>query len=69
MKNKEDSTYQFMCTVVYTGCLKIREFEIQSVVVFNSMEIKKKSGLPPTKIYWSEGSLFFVIFLKNGTAS
>jgi hypothetical protein len=36
--------------VDYTGCLKIREFRIQSVVGdhFSSpnMEIKKKSGLP-----------------------
>jgi hypothetical protein len=66
MKNKEDSTYQFMCTVVYTGCLKIREFRIQSVVGdhFNSpnMEIKKKIGTPPTKIFLSECALFFVIF-------
>jgi hypothetical protein len=37
----------------YTGCLKIRELRIQSVVGdhFSSpnMEIKKKSGLPPSR--------------------
>jgi hypothetical protein len=53
---------------IYTGCLKIREFRIQSVVGdhFSSpnMEIKKKSGLPPTKIHWSERALFEVRFLQ-----
>jgi hypothetical protein len=38
---------------IHTGCLKIREFRIQSVVVdhFSSsnMEIKKKSGVPPQR--------------------
>jgi hypothetical protein len=50
-----------------TGCLKIREFQIQSVVGnhFSSpnMEIKK-IGTPPTKIPWSEGALFEVRFLQ-----
>jgi hypothetical protein len=40
-------------SIGYTGCLKIREFRIQSVVGdhFSSpnMEIKKKSGLPPQR--------------------
>jgi hypothetical protein len=35
----------------YTGCLKIREFRIQSVVgddfSSSNLEIKNKSGLPP----------------------
>jgi hypothetical protein len=51
--------------VDYTGCLKIREFQIQSVVGdhFSSpnMEIKKKIGTPPTKIHWSEGAVFLQI--------
>jgi hypothetical protein len=50
------------------GCLKIREFRIQSAVWdhFSSpnMEIKKKIGTPPTKIHWSEGVLFEVRFLQ-----
>jgi hypothetical protein len=56
--------------VRYTGCLKIREFRIQSVVGdhFSSpnMEIKK-NGTPPTKIHWSEGALFEVRFLQIQT--
>jgi hypothetical protein len=48
----------------YTGCLKIREFRIQSVVGdhFSSpnMEIKKKSGLPPQRYI----GLFEVRFLQ-----
>jgi hypothetical protein len=52
----------------YTGCLKIREFRIQSVVGdhFSSpnMEIKKKLGISPTKIHWSEGALFELRFLQ-----
>jgi hypothetical protein len=43
----------FMFKKIYTGCLKTREFRIQSVVGdhFSSlnMEIKKKSGLPPLR--------------------
>jgi hypothetical protein len=54
--------------MVHTGCLKIREFRIQSVVGdhFSSpnMEIKKIIGTPPTKIHWSEGTLFEVRFLQ-----
>jgi hypothetical protein len=53
----------------YTGCLKIREFRIQSVVGDHisslNMEIKKKIGTPPTKIHWSEGALFELRFLKT----
>jgi hypothetical protein len=52
----------------HTGCLKIRDFQIQSIVGdhFSSlnMEIKKKIGTPPTKIHWSEGALFEVRFLQ-----
>jgi hypothetical protein len=50
---------------MYTGCLKIREFRIQSVVGdhFSSpnMEIKKNRD-SPTKIHWSEGALFEVLY-------
>jgi hypothetical protein len=53
---------------IYTGCLKICEFRIQSVVGdhFSSpnMETKKKIWTPPTKIHWSEGALFEVRFLQ-----
>jgi hypothetical protein len=53
----------------HTGCLKIREIRIQSVVGdhFSSpnMEIKKKSSLPrQLKIHWSEGALFELRFLQ-----
>jgi hypothetical protein len=52
----------------YTGCLKIREFRIRSVVGghFSSpnREIKKKIGTPPTKIHWPEGPLFALRFLQ-----
>jgi hypothetical protein len=56
--------------MIYTGCLKIRQFRIQSVVGdhFSSpnMEIEK-IGTPPTNIHWSEGALlessvFIVIY-------
>jgi hypothetical protein len=44
----------------HTGCLRIREFQIQSVVGdhFSSpnLEIKKKSGLPPQRYI---GLVFF----------
>jgi hypothetical protein len=53
----------------HTGCLKIREFRIQSVVGDHcsspNMEIKKKSALPrQLKIHWSEGALFELRFLQ-----
>jgi hypothetical protein len=56
----------------HTGCLKIRQFRIQSVVGdhFSSpnMEIKKKTGPPPQRyIDWSEGALFEVRFLQIQT--
>jgi hypothetical protein len=53
---------------IHIECLKIREFQIQSVIRdhFNNpnMEIKKKSGPPLTKIHWSEGALFEVRFFQ-----
>jgi hypothetical protein len=53
-----------------TGCLKIREFRIQSVVGDRfsnpNMEIKK-IGTSHTKIHWSEGALFEVRFLQIQT--
>jgi hypothetical protein len=54
--------------VNYTGCLKICEFRIQSVVgdYFSSpnMEIKKKSGFPPQRLHWSEGHSLKCVFFK-----
>jgi hypothetical protein len=54
-------------SLYYTGCLKIREFQIQSVVWdhFSSpnMEIKKNRD-SPTQIHWSEGALFEERFLQ-----
>jgi hypothetical protein len=51
----------------HIGCLKIREFQIRTVVGdhFSSpnMEIKKILD-SPTKIHWSEGALFEVRFLQ-----
>jgi hypothetical protein len=48
----------------YTGCLKIREFRIRSVVGDHSsspnMEIKKKIRTPPIKIHWPKGALRFL---------
>jgi hypothetical protein len=53
--------------MTHTGCLKIHEFRIQSIVGnhFSSqnMEIKKNRD-SPTKIHWSEGPLFEVRFLQ-----
>jgi hypothetical protein len=50
----------------YTGCLKIPEFRIHSMVgVTSVVQIwKKKIGTPPIKIHWSEGALFELRFLK-----
>jgi hypothetical protein len=51
----------------YTGCLKIREFRIHSVVGdhFSSPNMEKKIGTPPIKIHWSIGALFELRFLKS----
>jgi hypothetical protein len=54
---------------LYAGCLKFREFRIQSVVGDHfrgpNMEIKKKKiRTPPTKIHWSESALFELRFLQ-----
>jgi hypothetical protein len=52
----------------YTGCLKIREFRIQSVVGdhFSSpnMEIKKKSGLPPQRYIGLNVHFLKCVFFK-----
>jgi hypothetical protein len=50
---------------MYTGCLKISEFGIQSVVgeYFSSPNMEK-IGTPPTKIHWSEGALFELRFIQ-----
>jgi hypothetical protein len=57
----------------YTGCLKILEFRVQSVVGDRcsnpNIEIKKKSGLPPSryiglKVY-SLNCLYFKYKLKS----
>jgi hypothetical protein len=51
---------------MYTGCLKNREFRIQSVVGdhFSSPNMEKKIGTPATKIHWSEGAVIEVRFLQ-----
>jgi hypothetical protein len=51
----------------YTGCLKIRELRMQSVVGnhFSSPNMeKKKIGTTPTKIHWFEGALLEVRFFQ-----
>jgi hypothetical protein len=54
--------------LTYTGCLKIREFRIQSVVGdhFSSpnMEIKKKSGLPPRRYIGQKVHSLKCVFFK-----
>jgi hypothetical protein len=49
-------------------CPQIREFRIQSVVGdhFSSPNMEKKIGTPPTKIHWSEGAHFDLVFFKYG---
>jgi hypothetical protein len=65
--NFENSENCFSFKKHYTGCLKIRELRIQSVVGdhFSSpnMEIKKNRD-SSTKIHWSEGALFELRFLQ-----
>jgi hypothetical protein len=55
----------FVCH--YSGCLKIHEIRIQSVVGDHfsrpNMDIKKIRTFP-TKIHWSEGALFELRFLQ-----
>jgi hypothetical protein len=57
-----------MQTMTYTGCLKILEFQIQSVVGdhFSSpnMEIKKKIGTPPQKYIGLKVHSLKCVFLK-----
>jgi hypothetical protein len=55
-----------MFLYITIGCLKIREFRIQSVVGghFSSPNMEKKKSGPPRKIHWSEGALFEVRFLQ-----